>query len=260
MSGFAVFDTETNGLSPAKGARIIELAVVLTDEDGKVTGRRESLLNPNGPVGMTNLHRIRPCDVVQAPTFTQIAPDVIELLSGRVLVAHNITFDHKFLKAELLRAGYAMPETELLCTMRLSKEFRRGAASNKLVDVCADYGVVLDDAHRAMADTEATAHLLEAYIARHPGPRWGAALSKAVAWEPLAGQRSGWYRREDVGTENRTGSGLEVAAAALQPTVDAANAAADIAPAPRQSAGNARVTRRRRREFWVRHGLDLAGD
>ena len=87
--GFAVIDFETTGLSPARGSRAIEIAVVLADRDGVVTGMHDTLIDAGPVVGPTRSHRISARETAQAPAFRGIAPRLVELLSGRVVVEHN---------------------------------------------------------------------------------------------------------------------------------------------------------------------------
>ena len=84
--GFAVIDFKTTGLSPAKHARVIGVAVVHVDENGRVEGQWETLINPGRDLRWQDIHRIRASDIMHAPAFAQIAPQLIELLAGRVLV------------------------------------------------------------------------------------------------------------------------------------------------------------------------------
>ncbi|WP_341952671.1 exonuclease domain-containing protein [Salinibacterium sp. TMP30] len=84
--GFAVIDFETTGLFAGGHDRVIEIAVVHVDAEGTVEGRWETLVNPQRDLGPQRIHQIRASDVVDAPTFTQIAAHLIELLAGRVLV------------------------------------------------------------------------------------------------------------------------------------------------------------------------------
>ena len=188
-TGYAVIDFETTGLFPGGHDRIIEIAVVHVDAGGAITGQWDTLVNPGRDLGPQHIHRIRSADVLDAPTFTDIAPRLIELLSGRVIVAHNASFDTRFLLAELARIGYAL-DSELvhLCTMRLAREFLPGAGRS-LKDCCDAYGIPLENAHRASVDAFATAQLLEAYIVNSPmWNGWSDHLALAGAkWPQLDG-------------------------------------------------------------------------
>jgi len=199
--GYAVIDFETTGLFSKSSHRVIEVAVVHVDEGGRITGQWDTLINPGRDLGRQDIHRIRAADVMQAPTFEQIAPQLIELLSGRVLVAHNARFDTGFLLAELDRLDYEGElKLEGLCTMQLAREFLPGAG-RRLADCCAAYDIPLVDAHRALADAVATAQLLAAYLAEAPdAPGWGQIVAAAAAspWPPFPGEPSRWVSRDDV--------------------------------------------------------------
>ena len=110
--GFAVIDFETTGLFPGGHDRVIEVAVVHTDQNGQVTGQWETLINPERDLGRQDIHHIRASDVMDAPRFEQIASRLVELLENRVIVAHNASFDIRFLLAELERVGYS-PRSQL---------------------------------------------------------------------------------------------------------------------------------------------------
>lgn len=156
---FAVFDTETTGLYPERGDRALELAVVRVRADGTTVARYETLLNPGRPAGATHIHGIRDADVRDAPTFADVAADVLPLLAGTVLVAHNAAFDFAFLETECRRAGLAIGDPLRFCTVLASRRLCGGLASHRLANVCGFLGVALDAAHSAMADCTATAHV-----------------------------------------------------------------------------------------------------
>jgi DNA polymerase III subunit epsilon len=166
--GFAVIDVETTGLFSHGSHRIAELAVVHVDPDGTITGTWESLVNPQRDLGPQHIHGILAADVMDAPTFEQIAPHLVELLADRVIVAHNASFDMGFLSSEFERMNYWF-SARALCTMQLARQFLSGAGRS-LNDCCDAYGIVIDNAHRASADAFATAELLSAYI--NDSPMW----------------------------------------------------------------------------------------
>ena len=196
-AGFAVIDFETTGLFAGGHDRIIEIAVVHVDTEGTITGQWETLVNPGRDLGPQHIHRIQSAEVLHAPTFEDVAPRLIELLSGRVIVAHNASFDTRFLLAELDRIHY-QPDLALtaLCTMQLARDFLPGAGRS-LRDCCDAYGIELHDAHRASADAFATAQLLEAYILNSPmWTGWAEHLETAgTVWPQLARPSAPWVPR-----------------------------------------------------------------
>ncbi|QTX05652.1 exonuclease domain-containing protein [Agromyces archimandritae] len=199
MPGFAVIDFETTGLMPGGSDRVVEVAVVHVNEAGRITGEWETLVNPGRDVGAERIHGIRGADVMHAPRFEQVAGRLIELLAGRVIVAHNASFDLRFLDAELRRAGYAAPElAELgLCTMRLARELIPGAGRS-LADCCAAFDIDLDGAHRASVDAAATARLLGEYLQLADAEFWLGRIDHAssVEWMPWpAAPSAAWIAR-----------------------------------------------------------------
>ena len=209
---YAVIDFETTGLLPSYHHRVVEVGITHVEDDGSVSGRWETLVNPVRDLGPQRIHGIRGADLLDAPRFEDIVPDVLSLLRDRTLVAHNANFDLRFLVAELtfvgLYPGDAWPH---ICTLELSHSF--GVPGRRTLDsCCAHFGIDLVDAHTAGADSLATAQLLGAYIGvtREMG-EWGAywaqvgrmgtsfplpALSSlGVAWKPRGetfGSRTSW--------------------------------------------------------------------
>lgn len=166
--GFAVIDFETTGLRPEGSDRAVEVAVVVTDETGHAVDRHDTLIHVDRDLGAQRIHRISAADLIDAPTFAEVAPALTDLLRGHVVVAHNAAFDTRFLCAEYGRLGYEVPahDQDAVCTMRLANWFHLGARS--LAECCDVCDISLEGAHRASADAWATAQLLEAYIASSP--------------------------------------------------------------------------------------------
>jgi len=198
--GYAVIDFETTGLSPAHHHRIIEVGVVHVAPDGTVEGSFETVVNPSRDLGPTHIHRLRGADVRDAPPFSAISGRLVELLRGRVLVAHNARFETTFLRAEMERSGMASPvqDDHALCTMKLASTFLPGSG-RKLADCCAAYDIPLEDAHEALADARATAMLLGAYLEAGRGDaewwdQWGDFAARAT-WPAPAHPAQDWLAR-----------------------------------------------------------------
>lgn len=178
---YAVIDTETTGLSPRYHHRIVELAVVLCDEGGNVEDVWSTLINPNRDVGATSIHGIKPKDLVDAPRFEEIAGHLFDLLRGRLLVGHNVSFDLMFLEAEYDRLTVPFPVTQdgALCTMRLASTFLPGAGRS-LAECCRVADVDLTGHHCASSDATATAALLSRFVAEAEVPvPWRAVVERA---------------------------------------------------------------------------------
>ena len=161
---FCVIDVETTGFSPRLGDRIIELAAVRTTGDGQVLDEWTTLVNPARDIGATSVHGIAAGDVLDAPTFTEVAGDLLVSLQGAVVVAHNHRFDWEFLVAEFAHAGYDLPPLPGICTITLATRFGAEGAERRLSACCAALGIDLPDSHNALGDARATAKLLAAYV------------------------------------------------------------------------------------------------
>ncbi|MBV9847553.1 MAG: 3'-5' exonuclease, partial [Kutzneria sp.] len=180
--GFAVLDVETTGLSAEGKDRIIEIAVIRTDEMGTVVSEWCTLVNPARDVGPRHIHGITAADVRSAPPFGDIAGDVAEQLVGSVMVAHNLSFDRRFLQAEFARIGTAFPLTSApgLCTMRLSKQYI-APPRGTLAACCATVGIPLTAAHSALHDARAAAGLLR-HLLTASGHCFRTLLDEAASW------------------------------------------------------------------------------
>ncbi|WP_430867193.1 exonuclease domain-containing protein [Demequina aurantiaca] len=167
MAGFAVIDLETTGFAYSGADRVCEIGVVLLNANGERETTYGTLVNPQRDLGAQHVHGIDATDARVAPTFDRIVGDLTDLIAGRVIVAHNSVFDTAFLVAEYARAGWPLNLTPdmTLCTMRLAGVY---GAPAKLSACCAHFGVPLTNAHAALADAEATASLLAAYMAASP--------------------------------------------------------------------------------------------
>lgn len=191
MSGYTVIDVETTGLSPEKGDRVVEIGVVYVSDDGELQDHWSTLINPERDVGPTRVHGITASDVAAAPAFCDVAPYVLRAVAGRTVVAHNASFDLRFLAAELHRAGVPLRDLPLsgLCTMKWSSAYLE-SPSRRLIDCCRACGVPLTDAHSAAADAIATAHLLSHYLKVSAyQPPWDDTLevTRGYVWPPYGG-------------------------------------------------------------------------
>jgi len=163
---FAVVDVETTGLFASSGDRIIEIAIIRADFEGNVLDSYVTLLNPQRDIGPTYIHGITTRNVRNAPLFKEVAGDVLSLLSGAVFVAHNVTFDKRFVEAEMKRVGCELPDFPYLCTMHLAQLAAHNFYSHKLQLLCEHFGITLKKAHSAYADALATKELMTACLGK----------------------------------------------------------------------------------------------
>ncbi|MEZ0166805.1 exonuclease domain-containing protein [Kineococcus sp. LSe6-4] len=161
---YAVLDVETTGLRPEAGDRIVQVAVCLVDPRGVVERSWSTLVDPRRDPGPVHVHGITRERLVGAPVFSEIAPVVAGLLTGRVFVAHNAGFDWKFLSAEMSAAGIPLPSRQRLCTWKLAQRLDLPVANLKLSTLAAHWGVEQLRAHDAVDDTRVLVEVLRAEL------------------------------------------------------------------------------------------------
>jgi DNA polymerase-3 subunit epsilon len=103
--------------------------------------------------------------VRDAPTFADVAEEILSWLDGRVFVAHNAHFDYSFLKKEFEDVGINW-NSKKLCTVRLSRKIIPGLRSYSLGRLADSLGVAITDRHRAGGDAEATAKIFDLLLKR----------------------------------------------------------------------------------------------
>lgn len=179
----AVVDVETTGLHPDYHHRVIEVAVVTLEPDGRREGW-STLVNPGRDLGPQGIHGVRGVDVREAPHFEEVAGDLAERFSNRAIVAHNARFDQLFIQSEMRRAGVEAPSAEWHCTIAMSRGLGWRAA---LHDCCRDAGATPLPAHDALDDANTCADVLVALL-RHgvAEPVWRSATWPAL---PVSGRR-----------------------------------------------------------------------
>ncbi|TXS51697.1 DEDDh family exonuclease [Streptomyces sp. t39] len=154
-SGYAVVDVETTGL--ARDDRIISAAVYRLDARGGVEDHWYTLVNPERDPGPVWIHGLTSDVLEGAPLFGEIAAELSSRLEGRVLVAHNASFDWGMISREYARARGEAPTRQRLCTIALAKELRLPLPNLKLESLAAHFGVVQQRAHHALDDARVLA-------------------------------------------------------------------------------------------------------
>jgi DNA polymerase-3 subunit epsilon len=164
-----VLDTETTGLDPRQGHRIIELAAIELD-GRKVSMRRfHRYLNPEREIeaGAVEVHGLTYERLQNEPRFADIVHSFLEFIEGAELIIHNAPFDMGFLNSELELLGLPPLQNAVLDTLKVAREMHPGK-KNSLDALCSRYEV--DNAHRtlhgALLDTEL---LAEVYFAMTRG-------------------------------------------------------------------------------------------
>src|SRR6201998_4060118 len=150
-AGWAVIDVETSGFRP-NNARVISLAVLALDSHGQVEQSVVSLLNPGVDPGPTHVHGLTAAMLEDQPQFADLVGDLVEVLRGRTLVAHNVAFDYAFLAAEAELADAELPVDTVMCTVELARRLDLGVENLRLDTLAAHWGVVQERPHDAFDD------------------------------------------------------------------------------------------------------------
>jgi DNA polymerase-3 subunit epsilon len=166
-----VLDTETTGLEPGEGHRVIEVAC-LELSGRRPTGRHfHRYVNPERAIdrAASEVHGLTADDLQDKPRFGDIADEFLDFVSGAELLIHNAPFDVAFLNAELERAG--RPRLESVCivadTLEIARDLHPGK-KNSLDALCERYAV--DHSRRTLHGALLDAQLLaEVYLAMTRG-------------------------------------------------------------------------------------------
>lgn len=157
---FVVFDLETTG-AKTPPCRITEIGAYRVSE-GRVTDEFHTLVNPETPIPpfITQLTGISDKMVRNEPKFRDIAADFLDFIGDSVLVAHNASFDMRFLNHEiaLIHDGYRVANP-YLCTVLLSRKLLPHIENHRLNTVAQHYSISLENHHRASDDARATAEI-----------------------------------------------------------------------------------------------------
>lgn len=168
-----ILDTETTGLEPEQGHRVIEIGCVEIFKRRKTGRTFHRYLRPDREVdrGALQVHGITNEFLAQQPRFAEIVDELLEFIGGAELIIHNAAFDIAFLDAELKRLPGPRRQVRKLCgvldTLPLARQMHPGAR-HSLDALCKRYGV--DNSHReyhgALLDAQI---LLDVYLAMTGG-------------------------------------------------------------------------------------------
>jgi DNA polymerase-3 subunit epsilon len=180
-----VLDTETTGLDPQEGHRLIEIGCVEL-KDRRLTGNNfHQYIQPDREVdaGAIEVHGITNEVLADKPRFAEIAEDFLGYVSGSELIIHNADFDTGFLDHELRLWRGEGPSIRVLCevtdTLSLARRLHPGQR-NSLDALCKRYGV--DNAHRELHGALLDAEILaDVYLAMTGGQ-----VALALGGDPAA--------------------------------------------------------------------------
>ena len=156
MSRAVLFDTETTGLEPELGHRVIEVAALELLNDLPSGRHFHALIHPERdiPEDATRIHGFILADFTGRPRFDEIVEDLLEFFSDDKLIAHNAPFDFAFLDAEFGRIGRpALSATRMIDTLTLAKA-RFPGMPNSLDALCRRFAIDLSarTTHNALLD------------------------------------------------------------------------------------------------------------
>ncbi len=165
-------DTETTGLYPAQGHRIIEIAAVEMINRRPTNNHFHVYLNPQREIDAAaqEVHGISLEFLQDKPLFAAIAQEMIAFVSGAELIIHNAPFDVGFLNSELGHIGLQPIETfcdRIIDTLKMAKDSRPGQRNN-LDALCRHFGI--DNSRRTLHGALLDAELLaDVYMAMTRG-------------------------------------------------------------------------------------------
>jgi DNA polymerase-3 subunit epsilon len=177
-----VWDTETTGIMPGDGHRIVEIGAV--ELHGRMpTGRTfHTYIDPCRvmPKDAEGVHGLSTAFLTGQPIFEAVIDDFLAFIGDAPLVAHNAAFDMEFLNWELRRARMpVIPASRAVCTLELSRKKHPGA-KHTLDALCNRYGIDLSarSKHGALIDAELLARV---YVELVGGRQIGFDLTADVA-------------------------------------------------------------------------------
>ncbi len=183
-----VFDTETTGLDPLQGDRLVEIGCIELVNRFPTGKTFHCYFNPERDMPETafNIHGLSADFLRDKPLFTDKAGDLVAFLGDAQLVAHNAMFDLAFLNAELERADrVAVSRERMIDTLLIARRKHPGGA-NRLDDLCVRYAV--DNSRRTKHGALLDAELLaEVYVELIGARQAQLVLSHAATSEQLSG-------------------------------------------------------------------------
>jgi len=168
-----VLDTETTGLDPFTGDRIVEIGAVELHNHLPNGNTYHQYINPqrNMPAGAFAVHGLSEEFLSDKPIFSDISDAFLEFIGNAPLVIHNAAFDMKFLNAELTKVGkQKLPANQAIDTLAIARKKYPGA-QNSLDALCRRFGVNNSgrEMHGALLDSELLAEVyLELIGGRQP--------------------------------------------------------------------------------------------
>lgn len=156
---FTIFDTETTGLEPQSGDRIVEIAAVRFKAAERL-GEFQTLVNPHRPVSQAafEVNKISAEMLKGAPDISEVIPKFIEFFKGSCLCSYNAGFDLEFLNNEIRLSGVsaALDDVIVVDVLRMARRLMPGLERYSLKFVSEKLRIGQEQLHRAFSDVELT--------------------------------------------------------------------------------------------------------
>ncbi len=192
MTRSILFDTETTGLDPLLGDRVIEVAAIELFRDLPTGQRFHCLVDPERdvPEEASRVHGLTRADLAGKPRFADVADEFLAFIGDDPLIAHNAGFDFGFIDAELARIGRpALGRHRMVDTLAMAKQ-RFPGLPNSLDALCRRFAIDLSErtTHNALLDCRL---LAEVYLELTGGRQRGLSLPEdeqrppVVSYQPV---------------------------------------------------------------------------
>jgi DNA polymerase III subunit epsilon len=187
MSRCVLFDTETTGLDPATGDRVLEIAALELMNDLPTGKFFHALIDPERdiPEEASRIHGFTSAHVAGKPKFAEIAAELVAFLGDAPLIAHNAPFDFGFLNFEFARLGVAALDRERMIDTLILAKTRFPGMPNSLDALCRRFAIDLTQrtTHNALLDCRL---LAEVYVELTGGRQRGLGLAAEGSTAPVA--------------------------------------------------------------------------
>lgn len=185
-----VLDTETTGLDPARGDRLVEIGCVeiinrfLT---GRVFHRYVNPQRPMSPEAFA-VHGLSDAFLSDKPVFKDVAEEFLDFIGEDTIVAHNASFDANFLNHELKRLGKGpLAPSRVVDTLMIARR-RHPGQQNSLDALCSRYGI--DNSRRTKHGALLDAEILAEVYAELTGGKQSSLILGEFGSEPASGSKS----------------------------------------------------------------------
>ena len=155
---FTIFDTETTGLDPAGGDRIVEIAGIRFKGQEKIA-TFQSLINPKRPISPAafEVNKISEEMLRDAPGAEEVIPNFLDFIKDSCVCSYNAGFDLAFLNNELAIIGKILPQDLIIAdVLKMAKRLLPGSERYALWFIADSLGIKIEQKHRAFSDVELT--------------------------------------------------------------------------------------------------------